>query len=150
MPNFTTSDAMRAKIEGWEGLRLNAYQDSVGVWTIGYGHTGPDVTPGQTITNAQADALLAADLGKFEAGITRAVGGAATTQGQFDAMVSLSYNIGLGNFGQSTVLREHLQGAYQQAADAFLLWNKAGGQVLPGLVTRRQGERAVYLSDTPA
>jgi lysozyme len=147
MPDFTTSSHMRAMIEGWEGLSLTAYRDPVNILTIGYGHTGPDVTEGQTITQEQADALLADDLGRFETGVNQAVGDAPTTQGQFDAMVSLSYNIGLGNFQNSTVLRKHRQSDYEHAADAFR--NKAGGQVLPGLVKRREGERAVYLSDTP-
>lgn len=149
MPNFTTSNHMRAMIEGWEGLVLSAYPDPVGILTIGYGHTGADVQVGQTITQQQADALLAGDLHKFETGVNQAAGDAPTTQGQFDAMVSLSFNIGLGNFQNSTVLRKHRESDYEHAADAFLLWNKAAGQVLPGLVKRREGERAVYLSGTP-
>jgi lysozyme len=150
MSDYTTSSHMRAMIEGWEGLVLTAYRDPVGILTIGYGHTGPDVQQGQTITQQQADQLLADDLHKFEAGVNQAVGNAPTTQGQFDAMASLAFNIGLGNFEHSTVLRKHLESDYEHAADAFLLWNKAAGQVLPGLVKRRDGERAVYLSDTPA
>jgi lysozyme len=149
MANFKTSIDMRAMIEGWEGSVLTAYRDPVGILTIGYGHTGPDVTEGQTITKEEADETLANDLGKFEDGVNAAVDTAPTTQGQFDAMVSLSFNIGLGNFRKSTVLRKHLESDYTPAADAFLLWNKAGGRVLPGLVKRREGERGVYLSDSP-
>jgi hypothetical protein len=72
MPDFTTSSHMRAMIEGWEGLSLTAYRDPVNILTIGYGHTGPDVTEGQTITQEQADALLADDLGRFETGVNQA------------------------------------------------------------------------------
>lgn len=150
MPDFTMSAHMRAMIEGWEGLSLTAYRDPVGILTIGYGHTGPDVTEGQTITQQQADALLAGDLRKSETDVNDAVGDAPTTQAQFDAMASLCYNIGIGNFQHSTVLRKHCESDYEHAADAFLLWNKAGGQVLPGLVKRREGERAVYRSGSPA
>lgn len=145
-----TSGAMRDLIGGWEGLRLEAYQDVVGVWTIGYGHTGPDVTYATPkITPEQADDLLEDDLGKFERGVAMYLGDAKATQGQFDAMVSLSYNVGLGNFRSSTVLREHKEGDFEHAADAFLLWNKAGGKVFEGLVRRREGEREHYLADTP-
>lgn len=144
-----TSEAMRQMIEGWEGCRLTAYYDVVGVLTIGYGHTGPDVVAGMTIDQDQADSLMIDDLAKFERGVALYVGDAPTTQGQFDAMVSLSYNVGLGNFRSSTVLREHKEGDFEHAADAFLLWNKAGGKVFEGLVRRREGEREHYLADTP-
>ena len=135
-------------IERDEGDVLTAYPDpgtGGDPWTIGYGHTGPDVTPGLTITEAQAQILLAGDLHKFEEGVKELVGTAPTNDNQFSAMVSLSYNIGLGNYGRSSVLRFHNQGNYQQAADAFLLWDKAAGNVLPGLVRRRRQEREAYL-----
>ena len=131
-----------------EGDVLTAYPDpGTGgePWTIGYGHTGPDVTPGLTITEEQAQLLLAGDLHKFEDGVKGYVGNAPTNDNQFSAMVSLSYNIGLGNFGRSSVLRFHVAGQYQAAADAFLLWDKAAGNVLPGLVRRRRQEREAYL-----
>ena len=135
-------------IERDEGDRLTAYPDpgtGGDPWTVGYGHTGPDVTPGLTITEEQAKVLLAGDLHKFEEGVHEAIGSVATTDGQFSAMVSLSYNIGLGNFSHSSVLRYHIAGQAQQAADAFLLWDKAAGRVLPGLVRRRRQEREAYL-----
>ena len=135
-------------IERDEGDRLTSYPDPAtggDPWTIGYGHTGPDVTPGLTITEEQAQVLLAGDLHRFEEGVHEAIGSAATTDGQFSAMVSLSYNIGLGNFTKSSVLRFHTQGQYQSAADAFLLWDKAAGKVMAGLVRRRRQEREAYL-----
>ena len=83
-------------IQSFEGLRLTAYRCPAGVWTIGYGHTGPDVNPGQRITPAEAEALLRGDLDRFESGVAAAVGNAPTTDNQFAAMVSLAFNIGLG------------------------------------------------------
>jgi lysozyme len=127
-----------------EGCRLAAYQDSVGVWTIGYGHTGDDVTEGLQISQDQAEQLLRQDLEKFQDGVDDAIAG-DTSDNQFGAMVSLAFNIGLAHFKTSTVLREHNAGHYQTAADAFLLWNKAGGRVLPGLDRRRREERDQYL-----
>lgn len=130
-------------IADFEGLRLETYLDVVGVPTIGYGHTGKHATPGNVITVAQAKRILDEDLDTFEAAVT----GAAQTanQNQFDAMVSLAYNIGVGAFKKSTVLRKHLAGDYQAAARAFGLWNKAGGKVWPGLTRRRNYEAALYL-----
>ena len=128
-----------------EGCKLTAYQDSVGVWTIGYGHTGDDVAEGSQITQDQAEALLRQDLDKFQDGVDDAIGGGDTADNQFGAMVSLAFNIGLGHFKTSSVLREHNAGNQQSAADAFLMWNKAGGQVLTGLDRRRHEERDLYL-----
>lgn len=129
-----------------EGLRLTAYLDPSGAWTIGYGHS-IGVAEGEQITNAQADALLAQDLATFE----RGVGALAQdpSSNEFSAMVSLAFNIGLGAFDCSTVLRQHNAGDKPAAAEAFLLWNKAhvDGQLveLPGLTTRREAERQLYL-----
>lgn len=135
-----------ALIKAFEGLRLAAYRCPAGVWTIGYGHTGPDVKPGQRITAAEAEALLRGDLDRFESGVERALNGVVTTENQFAAMVSLAYNIGLGGFGRSAVLRLHKAGKFTLAANALLLWVKAGGRSLPGLVRRRTAERALYLT----
>jgi lysozyme len=136
-------------IERNEGLRLNAYQDSGGVWTIGYGDTGPDVVPGLVITREEASRRLSDRLAReFEPGVRKAIGAAPTTQAQFDSMVSLSYNIGVGAFARSSVVRRHIAGDYVEAANEFLAWNKAGRppRVLAGLVRRRTEERALYLS----
>ena len=130
-----------------EGCVLTAYQDSVGVWTIGYGHTGPDVRPGLKITQENAEQLLRKDLERFEDGVSSAIGkGVCSTANEYGAMVSLAFNIGLGNFRKSTVLREHNAQNKPAAADAFLMWNKAGGKVLAGLDRRRHEERSLYLT----
>lgn len=132
-------------IKSFEGLRLSAYRCPAGVWTIGYGHTGPDVKTGQHITPAEAEALLRGDLDRFESGVNSFLDAAPTTDNQFAAMVSLAFNIGLGAFQRSTVLRQHKAGNRQRAAAAFLMWVKGGGRTLPGLVRRRTAERALYL-----
>lgn len=138
-----TSGTMRALIEGFEGLRLTAYQDSVGVWTIGYGHTGPDVHNGLSITKVEADYMMEADLRKFETAVnTMAM--LATTQQQFDALVSFAYNLGAAALKSSTLLRQHNAQQYTAAAAEFAQWDHAGGQVLAGLARRRAVEAAVY------
>lgn len=139
-------------IKTFEGLRLSAYRCPAGVWTIGYGHTGPDVRPGMRISEAEASALLRGDLDRFESGVSVALDTAPTTDNQFAAMVSLAFNTGFGDvkrgipgFLTSTVLRQHRAVNTQRAAAAFLLWVKGGGKTLPGLVRRRTAERALYL-----
>jgi GH24 family phage-related lysozyme (muramidase) len=130
-------------LKSFEGLRLTAYQDAVGVWTIGYGTTR-GVYPGMTITQQQAEAFLQQDLDTFEA----AVGTDVTvplTDDQFSALVSFTYNVGTGALASSTLLRLLNQKDYQGAADQFLLWNKAGGVELAGLTRRRNAERALFL-----
>lgn len=136
-------------VKEFEGLRLTAYQDFVGVWTIGYGTTaaaGVGITPakGMTITQAQAEMYLKRGLEKFakqiEPNIKRAV-----NENQFSAMVSLAYNIGPGAFNKSTLLKRLNAGDVQGAADQFLVWNKAGGKVLAGLTRRRKAERELFL-----
>ena len=143
-----TSAAGIALIKSFEGCKLGAYYDSVGVLTIGYGDTGPDVKPGLVISQEEADRRFAGRLSReFEPGVRAAIEDAPTTQGQFDAMVSLAYNIGVGGFKGSTVARMHKAGNYTAAAEAFSLWVKANGRVLAGLVRRRGEEAKLYLSD---
>jgi len=125
---------------------LKAYQCPAGIWTVGYGHTGPEVHEALIITGSEADALLHADLKAFDAGVAKACPEA--TNGQHAAMVSLAFNIGLGNFTRSSVARLHNSRKYSEAAQAFALWNKTKGIVLAGLVARRASEAALYLSDT--
>ena len=136
-------------IEHFEGLRLTAYQDVAGIWTIGYGHTR-GVFPAMVITAAQAQQALQDDLLTAQGAVDTAVAGSATSDDQFAAMVSLCFNIGAANYRASTVLREHRAGNYPAAADAFLLWNKAtiDGVLTPvaGLTSRRTAERQLYLS----
>ena len=136
-------------IKGHEGLRLVAYLDSVGVWTIGYGDTGPGVVKGLVITKAQAEERLRKRLVEFEGHVNRAVK-VRLTQNQFDALVSLVYNIGPTNFNNSTLLRKLNAGDYVGAADQFLVWNKGrvDGKlvVIDGLTNRRKAERQLFVS----
>ena len=138
-----TSAAGRKLIEVFEGLRLTSYQDQRGIWTVGYGHTG-DVYANEIITQEDADSLLAIDLHQAEMAIYNDVID-PLNQNQFDALVSLIYNIGAGNFKTSTVLRELNAGDYASAADAFLLWCKTNGVTNPGLLNRRKAEQALFL-----
>ena len=113
-------------------------------WTIGWGSTGPDITPGTVWTQQQCDDRFAAHVADFAQKVAAAIGGAATTQHQFDAMVSLAYNIGMGNFSSSTLLRKHKAGDYAGAKAQFAVWNKAAGRVMDGLTRRRAAEAALY------
>lgn len=134
-------------IKSHEGLVLAVYPDpSTGgaPYTAGYGHTGSDVKPGMKVTQAMADAWFDKDVAKFESGVSSLIT-SPTTQGQFDAMVSLAYNIGLGNFGKSTLLKKHNARCYTCAADQFRVWNRANGKVMNGLTKRRAAEREVYM-----
>lgn len=115
-------------------------------WTIGWGSTGSDIARGLVWTQQQCDDRFASDLDKFAQRVAAAVGGAATTQHQFDAMTSFAYNLGIGNLQSSTLLKKHKAGNYAGAAAEFAKWNKAAGKVLPGLVRRRAAEAALYSS----
>ena len=99
------------KLKQWEGLRLTAYKDSGGVLTIGYGHTGPDVKAGMTITEAQAEMLLMRDLSRFEQSVERSVK-VPLTDNQFGALVSFAYNVGTEAFERSTLLKKLNEGDY--------------------------------------
>ena len=133
----------------FEGLRLNAYDDGVGVWTIGFGTTiypnGIKVKRGDTCTTEQAKAYMAHDLKKFESTVNSAVT-VPINQNQFDALVSLTYNIGIGAFTKSTLLKKLNSGDYKGASDQFDVWIKAGGKRLDGLVKRRAKEKAWFLA----
>lgn len=142
-----------ALIKQFEGLKLTAYHDIAGVPTIGYGHTGIDVTHedvrnGLTITEREAETILLNDINRFERCVSAAVK-QKITQNQFDAMVSLAYNVGCIGFSNSTVLRKLNAGDDHAAANAFLLWNKAtiDGKLteVPGLTRRRKAERELFL-----
>lgn len=134
-------------IKQFEGYSSKAYPDPAtggAPWTIGYG-TIKGVKPGMIITAEQAEKMLRDDVAKFESGVSSLIT-TPTTQGQFDAMVSLAYNIGLGNFGKSTLLKKHNARCYTCAADQFRVWNRANGKVMNGLTKRRAAERQVYMS----
>jgi len=136
-------------IKRFEGCKLKAYQDAVGIWTIGYGHTGPNVHEGLTITQKQADDILAQDAGRFASGVSANVN-VSLTQAEFDALVSFAFNVGLGAFKTSTLLKLLNDNADRTVvASQFLRWNKAGGRVLDGLTKRRNAEKALFLSKAP-
>lgn len=141
-----TSPKGIALIKSAEGLRLKAYPDpGTGgePWTIGYG-SASGVTRNMVITETQAEQMLAEDLVRFERIVERQVQ-VPLNQGQFDALVSFTYNVGGGNFTKSTLLRKLNAGDTAGAAEQFSRWVHAGGKVLPGLVTRRAAERALFL-----
>lgn len=135
-------------IKGFEGKRLVAYDDGVGVWTIGYGTikypNGVRVKKGDTCTEVQAETYLKSDLVKFENAINRLVK-VPLNQNQFDALSSFTYNLGETNLSKSTLLKKLNAKDYAGAADQFLVWNRAGGKVLTGLVRRREAERNLFL-----
>jgi len=132
-------------IKEFEGLELKAYKDSVGVVTIGYGHTGSDVYMGQVITESQAETLLKSDLAKFEKGVAELVK-VPLNENQHAALISFSFNLGLGNLKSSTLLRKLNSLDYTGAASEFPRWDKAGGKVLAGLTKRRLAEKELFLS----
>ena len=135
-------------IGNFEGLRLEAYHDSAGVCTIGYGTTvypnGVPVQPNDQCTIEQARKFMHHDLARFEKAVSSAVK-VPLTQNQFDALVSLTYNIGAGAFKNSTLLKLLNQGDYAGASNQFDVWIKAGGQTVQGLVNRRAVEKSYFL-----
>lgn len=118
-----------------------------GLWTIGYGCT-EGVTEGMVWTQAQATKRLQVEIAKHEVAVSKMIK-KPINQNQFDAIVSLSYNIGSGAVSKSSVVRKFNEGDVAGAADAFLAYNKAGGKVYPGLVTRRAAERKLFLMAPP-
>lgn len=133
-------------LKSFEGFRANAYPDPAtggDPWTIGYGFT-KDVKQGDTITPADAEARLRVEVSNFEGGVA----GACTRMpnpNQLAAMTCLAFNIGLGNFKSSTVLKRHNSGENYAASLAFLMWERAAGKIMEGLVRRREAERTLYL-----
>ncbi|WP_342622623.1 lysozyme [Pseudomonas alkylphenolica] len=138
-----TSQRGLSLIKSFEGLRLLAYRDAVGVWTIGYGATR-GVKAGMSITKEQAERMLINDVQRFEPEVERLVK-VPLTSNQWDALVSFTYNLGAANLESSTLLRLLNADDYAGAAEQFPRWNKAGGKVLPGLVRRREAERVLFL-----
>ncbi|MGN3973884.1 lysozyme [Tsuneonella sp. SYSU-LHT278] len=141
-----------ALIQRFEGLakkrsdgRVEAYPDpGTGghPWTIGWGATGPDIGPGTVWTRAQCDARLAADLVRYAAEVSKAIGEAPTSEAQFDALVSFHYNTGA--ISRATLTRRHVAGDFAGARHEFGRWNRAGGRVLRGLSRRREAEARLY------
>lgn len=138
-------------IHRWEGLRLTAYPDPVSggePWTIGWGATGPDITEGTVWTLAQAEQ----DLKDRLVPLANTLMGFLTkpmNANQLGALIDLAYNVGWPRVSTSTLLALWNQGVVQGAADQFLVWNRAGGQVVQGLNNRRADERRVFLGGQP-
>lgn len=145
-----------------EGVRTKPYRCPALLWTVGVGHV---IDPNhirvkfderkniplppewdRVLSMAEIDAILAADLATFERGVLRLCP-SGLTQGRFDALVSFSFNVGLGNLQRSTIRMKHNRGDFEGAAEGFMAWTKAGGKELPGLVKRRKHERALYESE---
>jgi lysozyme len=131
-----------ALIKHFEGLRLSAYDDGVGIWTVGYGHTA-GVKRGQTITEAEAEAFLRDDLAGAEAAVTK-LAKTPLNQNEFDALVSFVFNCGAAAFAGSTLLRQLNGGDKSAVPEELARWNHAAGRVMAGLTKRRAAEAALW------
>lgn len=136
-------------IAQWEGLRLAAYQDVKGVWTIGYGHTGSAARPGNTITETEAKRLLRLDLDEAEAGVRAAVR-VPLSQTQFDVLVSFAFNCGNHALATSTLARKLNAGDYAAVPAELARWVHSGGKRVQGLVNRRAAEAVLWRGSYPA
>jgi GH24 family phage-related lysozyme (muramidase) len=155
------SDAAKAMIKHHEGVRMRPYRCPALLWTVGVGHV---IDPSHAavkyeerrtlpipdgwdriLSMGEVDAILAQDLARFERGVARLCPSAVNHQGRFDALVSFSFNVGLGNLQRSSLRMKHNRGEFDEAADEFMKWSKAGGKVLKGLVNRRRDEQRLYL-----
>ena len=157
----TSPEAIKV-IKHHEGVRVKPYRCPALLWTVGVGHVidqshikvpyekrrSLPIPDGwnRVLVMDEVDAILAQDLGKFERGVARLCPAAVGVQSHFDALVSFSFNVGLGNLQRSSVRMRYNRGDLEGAADALLMWTKAAGKVLPGLVKRRNDERAMLLS----
>ena len=135
-------------ITRWEGCKLTAYKDGGGVWTIGYGHTSaagaPEVKAGLKISLPDAKEIFVRDVVKYEAAVDKA-NNRPMTQGQFDAMVSLAFNVGAAGFESSTLVKKLNAHDYLGASGEFVRWNRAAGKPMLGLTRRRAAERDHFL-----
>lgn len=134
-----------ALLKSFESLQTKAYTCPAGVLTIGYGSTGPHVKPGMVITEQEAERLLSVDLVRFEQAVEQSVK-VPLTPNQFSALVVFAFNIGVGAFRESTLVKMLNAGDLVGAANQFLRWTKAGGRELAGLVKRREAEKALFLT----
>lgn len=158
---MNVSDKCREMIKHHEGVRNRPYRCPALLWTVGVGHVidprhigvplnerkNLPIPAGwdRTLSMAEVDALLMADLATFERGVLRLCP-QNLTQGRFDALVSFSFNVGLGNLQRSTIRMKHNREDFEAAAESFMQWTKAGGKELPGLVKRRRDEASLYSS----
>jgi lysozyme len=152
MSNKTISQAGVNLIKSFEGVSLKSYKDIAGVLTVGYGHTGSDVKQTMTITPAQAEALLRKDLERFVDGVNKLVD-VEINQNQFDALVSFSFNLGLGSLQMSHLLDLVNKKDFAGASQEFVKWNKARVkgvlQPVAGLTRRRQAESDLFMKAVP-
>lgn len=132
-------------VKQFEGCQLNAYRDIRGIWTIGYGHTGKDVQPGDYWSQEQADLNLADTLQHVAAAILPRINIEANDY-EFSACVCLAYNIGVHAFLSSTLGTLMREGRFRDAANEFPKWDRAAGQEVPGLLRRRMAEKALFLT----
>jgi lysozyme len=149
-------------IKHHEGVRTKPYRCPALLWTVGCGHVidpthaavkyeerkSLPIPAGwdRVLTMDEVDGILSQDLGRFERGVVRLCPAAVGRQGIFDSLVSFAFNVGLGNLQRSSLRMKTNRGDFEEAAEEFMKWTKAAGKVLPGLVKRRQDERALYLS----
>src|SRR5690349_4855759 len=131
-------------VKKFEGCRLTSYKCPAGIWTIGFGQTGPDIVQGVTWTQEQAEGRLNASLEKFAADVDGMVS-VPISDNQRGALISFSFNLGSNALRNSTLLRMLNHGEYEDAADQFPRWNKSNGKVLNGLTARRVAERELFL-----
>jgi lysozyme len=140
-----TSEKMKMYMRQFEGCKLTAYKDAAGVLTIGYGHTGSDVSVDQKITAQKAIELFNSDLGRFETGVANLTKSVKITQSQFDALVSFSFNVGLFALKGSSLLYILLKNPNNpELRNEFLRWDKSCGRVVAGLARRRKFEADFY------
>ena len=149
-------------IKHHEGVRTKPYRCPALLWTVGVGHVidpthatvkyeerrNLPIPEGwdRVLTMDEVDRILSQDLGRFERGVVRLCPAAVGRQGVFDALVSFAFNVGLGNLQRSSLRMKTNRGEFEEAAEEFMKWTKAGGRVLPGLVKRRRDEQRLYLS----
>lgn len=131
-------------IQSFEGLELAAYRCSAGVLTIGYGHTGPDVSEGMRITKEEADSLFDKDIGFFEKEVDLLTRELDLPQCQFDALVSFAYNLGVSSLQRSTLFKHVRNRDSAAAAKEFMKWVNAKGKPVKGLFARRGAETAMF------
>jgi len=139
---MTLNQAGLDLIKQFEGFRAVAYQDSAGVWTVGYGHTGT-AKPGMAVSEAEAEQLLRDDVESAERAVDRLID-APLNENQFAALVSFTFNVGQGALERSTLRRKLNNGIYDDVPFELSRWNKAGGEVLRGLQRRRTAEAALW------
>jgi len=157
-----TSQKAKEMIKHHEGVRLKPYLCPAKLWTVGVGHVlYPEQAnmkledrkdlwlhpeDNRVWTMEQVNALLEFDLNRFERGVARLCPSSTSNQNHFDALVSFSFNVGLGSLQKSSLRMKYNRGEHEEAANEFLKWAKAGGKVLPGLLKRRSDEKALFLS----